>query len=817
MALQKLTLKPGLNREGTDYSNSGGWYDGDKIRFRSGLPEKIGGWVQYSSAQFTGTARSLWVWLDGDGSVGNTYLGVGSNTGYSILFSGTFYDVTPYYIAPNTQVQTYTPESLTNPFTATNGSATITVTDATYNPNVGDTVVFSGATGLGGNITGTVLNTSHIVTAVPSSTTYQFVASATANSSDTGHGGTVSTSYVYPIGLAVATSSVGWGAGPWNAGSSTDSWAHGWGTPYSGPGIFAQLRLWSNDNYGADLVYAIRGGPIFYWNDAGGASTRGQYLSTIANGTTLLTDTGTSFSSGVTSITVSSANAPYIYPFMFITGTGIPSGTQVGSTYIPGATTVPITHTTTSNSSGNYNFSYSGSYIPTQTFQVMASDTQEFIIAFGAQSYTPGTTSYNTEFNPLLVRWSDQGNAYQWIPEQTNQSGEYTLGFGSYIVGAVQTTQQILVWTDSAIYSMQYIGTPYVWGFNLLMNNVSVMSPNAMITANNVTYWMGKDRFYMYNGVVTTLPCAVKQYVFDDINTTQAQQVFCGHNEGFNEVWWFYASQSSGGTTVDKYVVYNYLDQIWYYGTMNRTAWLQSGAVGNPLAAAPYVSSLFTGSISGTTLTVTNVAAGVLAVGNTVLGTGVGYGTTITALGTGTGTTGTYTVSVSQTVASSSLTTTTGYGVVYQHETTTNDGSITAYPQPINAYIQSSDFDLQVEGPGEHFGFVWRMLPDVNFNGSSVNQPAVNIQLLPRWSSGSAYPNTQTGSAWPPTNQVQNPLVQSKQNYQAAPEYTIQQFTGEVFTRVRGRQMAFKISSNTLGVAWQLGTPRFDVRPDGRR
>jgi hypothetical protein len=738
MPLQKLALKPGLNREGTDYSNSGGWFDGDKIRFRSGLPEKIGGWQQYqgTSTQFTGTARSIWVWSSSANIGLNTLnIGIGTNTAYQLYSNGSYYDITPYI-----QVDT-----LTGPFAATNGSATITVTDANYSPNIGDTVVFSGATGLGGNITAAVLNTTHIVASVNiSASTYTFTASATANSSDTGTGGTVTASYVYPIGLNVYTTGAGWGAGPWNAGASTDAWAHGWGTAYSGTGVGQQLRLWTNDNYGYDLVYATRGGPIFYWPGSYSASQRGQYLSSLANSTTLLADAST-FSSGVTSITVTSANAPYIYPFMYITGTGIPANTQVASTYITGSTTVPITHTTTANSSGNYNFSYSGSYVPTTTYQVLASDVQEFIIAFGSQQYTPGTTSANTAFNPLTVRWSDQGNAYQWVPAVTNQSGEYTLGNGSYIMGARSTRQEILVWTDSAIYSMQYIGAPYVWGFQLLMDNISVMSPNAMITVNNVTYWMGTDRFFMYNGTVATLPCSLKQYVFDDINTQQAYQVFCGANEGFNEVWWFYVSQSSNGTTIDKYVVYNYLDQVWYYGTMNRSAWLQSGILGKPVAA-DYNSRLL------------------------------------------------------------------------QHEVGTDDMSL-GTTVPITAYVQSSDIEISQGDAGEHFGFVWRMLPDVNFNGSTVNQPSVNIELLPRQNSGSAYPASQTGSAWPPTNQVQNPLVQSANNYSSsgAPEYTVQQFTGQVYTRVRGRQMAFKIGSNTIGVAWQLGVPRFDIRADGRR
>jgi hypothetical protein len=279
-----------------------------------------------------------------------------------------------------------------------------------------------------------------------------------------------------------------------------------------------------------------------------------------------------------------------------------------------------------------------------------------------------------------------------------------------------------------------------------------------MITVNNVTYWMGTDRFYMYNGTVSTLPCALKQYVFDDINASQSYQVFAANNEGFNEVWWFYVSQSSGGTTIDKYVVYNYLDNAWYYGTMGRTAWIQSGILsplGKPLAA-DYNSRLI------------------------------------------------------------------------QHEIGTDDLS-TGVSVPINSYVVSSDIELSVEGSGEHFGFVWRMLPDVNFNGSTVANPAVNIALIPKQNSGASFAQLSNGpywpaqgqassnGVWPPSNQVQNPFVQSSNNYSVNPEYTIQQFTGQVYTRVRGRQMTFKIGSNTLGVAWQLGTPRFDIRPDGRR
>jgi hypothetical protein len=806
MPLQKLQFRPGLNREGTIYSNEGGWYDGDKIRFRSGLPEKIGGWTQFSPNQYVGTCRSIWIWLNGDAGVGALYVGVGTSAKYYIYSGGVYNDITPI-------VQT---DTLTNPFTTVNTSKTVTVTDGSYSPNVGDYVVFSGATSVGG----LTLNGEYIVQSILSATTYTILSAVAASSSATG-GGTVTAKYEYPVGSSTYTIGTGWGSGPWggpavpavyllgtNPFSSTNasstvtvtqtahglsngnyvaftgattfagipavmlnntfqisgvttntynitlpssftatattsgggtatyvtdqSGTHSWGSSYSS-GIGTQLRLWSNDNFGADLVIAPRGGPIFYWQNANGVGTRAQYLSSLANTITALTD-ATTFSSGVSTITVTSANAPYIYPYMYITGTNLPANTQVASTYITGATTVPITTTTTGANAGNYNFSYDGAYIPTATYQVIASEVQEFIIAFGANNYVPNNS--NSTFNPLLVRWSDQANQYQWVPQLTNQSGEYTLANGSFIMGARSTRQEILVWTDSAIYSMQYIGAPYVWGFQLLMDNISVMGPNCMITVNNITYWMGKDRFYMYDGTVKTLPCSLKQYIFEDINQSQAYQVFAGANDGFNEVWWFYCSIDGNGgtranpnTTVDKYVIYNYLDQVWYYGTMARTAWLQTGTQPYPIAA-DYNNRLL------------------------------------------------------------------------NHENG-NDDLSTAATLPIDAYIQSSDFDI---GDGQSFGFVWRMLPDVNFNNSTGDQPAITMQLQPRQNSGSAY-NTS----------VDNPQVQSPQNFTNIPAYTVNQFTGQVYTRVRGRQMAIRIESTGTGVAWQLGAPRIDIRPDGRR
>jgi len=798
MPLQKLQFRPGLNREGTDYSNEGGWFDGDKIRFRSGFPEKIGGWTQVSNNTFNGVARSIWVWSSGDAGIGNSYIGVGTNTQYYIFFGGVYNDITPIV---DTNI-------LTNPFTTVSGSTTVTVTDAGYNPSAGDFINFSGASVVGGLL----IDGQYAVTAVLSGTTYTITSLAAASSSATG-GGTVTAEYEYPVGLNVYSIGTGWGAGPWSgvptpitknlgtnpfsttSGSATitvtqnahgmsngtyvafsgatavagisaavlnttyiisgvatntynitlatgltanatttgggsavvviqGSGTQGWGDGFTS-GIGQQLRLWSDDNFGADLVIAPRGGPIFYWKDSTGVSARARYLSDIANTTTIFTDAAT-FGGGATSITVTAGIAPSVYPYMYITGTNLPAGTRVAANYIPGATTVPINTTTTGASAGNYSFSYAGSFVPTVTYQVISSSIQQFVVAYGANSYEPGNPA--TTFNPMLVRWSDQANPYQWVPQVTNQSGEFTLTNGSYIMAARTTRQEILVWTDSCLYSQQYLGSPYVWGFQVLMDNISVISPNSMITVNNVTYWMGRDRFYMYSGRVEVLPCSLRQYVFNDINNNQAYQVFAGANEAYNEVWWYYVSESSANTVVDKYVIYNYLDRVWYYGNLNRSAWIQSGTQPFPIAAD--------------------------------------YN-----------------------------------GRLLYHENGTDDQSTSA-TLPIEAYVQSSDFDI---GDGHNFGFVWRILPDVNFNGSTTNQPLVTMTVKPRQNSGTPY-----GTA-------DNPQVRSAQNYTTIPAYTVQEFDGQVYTRIRGRQMSFRIESNTVGVAWQLGSPRIDIRPDGRR
>jgi hypothetical protein len=715
MPLKKIQLRPGLNREGTNYSNEGGYFDGDKIRFRSGFPEKIGGWARLSGNYFLGMCRSLWNWAT---LSNNNYVGVGTNLKYYIEWSGVYNDITPISFtntfsnvistgfttlvanitANSTTFQmanvTYMPYNnglvqigseqirynalssnvatgLTRGFnntTAASHTAGSNVASAYLyvndNSNAINTqfVILANATAVGG-IANTTINHEHQAIKYTSGGGFYFltstvddnVTSVTYPTASVINGGSnVTIQYEVPPGLAVFTNGNGWGAAPWGF--------YGWGNaaPQS---VGEQLRLWTNDNYGQDLVFAPRGGAIYYWTANTGLSIRGQYLSDLAN----------------------------------VASSG------------------------------------SGQWVPKVVSEIVASDIQRFVVAYGANSYDP--TNASTVFDPMLVRWSDQENPYQWVPAITNQAGEFRLSHGSYIVTTINTRQEILVFTDSTIYSQQYLGPPYVWGFNVLMDSISIMGPNTVITINNVTYWMGADKFYMYSGRVETLPCSLRQYIFDDINKDQSWQVYAGGNEGYNEVWWLYCSKNS--TLVDRYVIYNYLDRVWYYGTLLRTSWLDSSLRANPMATDVFDYD-FLGNPEGR--------------------------------------------------------------IIY-HELGSDDAS-GATTVPIVSYVQSSDFDI---GDGHNFGFVWRMLPDINFSGSNVDQPSVTMTLLPRQNSG-----TQYGSA-------DMPAVTSAQNYTNVPQYTIEQFTGQVYTRLRGRQMSMVISSDGLGVSWQMGSPRIDIRPDGRR
>ena len=707
MPLSKILFKPGVNKENTRYTTEGGWYDCDKIRFRQGNPEKIGGWTQYASTTFTGVCRSLWNWAT---LAGDNLVGVGTNLKFYILKGNDYYDVTPIR-------KTVT---LTNPFTATNGSAVITVAENNHGCVDGDFVSYSGAgiVGLGGNITAAVLTGTFQLTYV-NDNVYTITVGATANATDVAGspgGGAVVTQYETNTGPAAQVPLVGWGAGPWGLGT----WGNGQTTPIS-------LQLWSQKNFGEDLVYGPRGQGVYYWSANIGVSPLQITISIAAPGVITL-PAGFSFPDGTTLTFTSTGALPTGLTvgqvYFVVSSTG---GTFSVSTSLGGA---PIT--TSGSQSGLQFISQRGvdladagdSDAPLFSNVIQVSDVSRFVMVMGTNDYG------QTFLDPMLIRWSDQEDPFTWSPAATNQAGSIRLSHGSEIITAVQARQEIVVFTDTALYSLQYVGTPFVWSTQLLGDNVSIVGPNAAMIASGVIYWMGVDKFYRYDGRVQTLNCDLRRHVFSDFNVFQAQQVYCGTNEGFNEVWWFYCSKNSDA--VDKYVVYNYIENVWYYGNMSRTAWLDSGLLPYPIAAT-YNSKLV------------------------------------------------------------------------QHEDGVDDVE-SGTPVAIAANISSSEFDI---GDGHNFGFVWRVLPDLTFEGSkpagSVSgvvypDPKVDMTLLPLQNSGSGVSGSASGT------------VTRKATY-----VITEQFTGQIYTRVRGRQMIFQISSSQLGTTWQLGAPRIDIRPDGRR
>jgi hypothetical protein len=709
MPLQKILFKPGVNKENTRYTTEGGWYEADKVRFRQGNPEVIGGWEPFSAGTFQGVCRSLWNWttLGGD-----NLIGIGTNLKFYLAQGGVFYDITP--IRATSTINT-------DPFAATNGSATITVTDTNHGCVTGDFVTFSGAVGLGGNITAAVLNAQYQVV-VLTANTYTFTASATANATDAsgspGGGSSVVAAYQINVGPAIPVPLTGWGAGTWGspppAGGTIGTWGYGTTSTVS-------LRLWNEINYGEDLVYGPRAGAIYYWNATNGVNTRGVLLNSLG-GTVSFTNASPTL---VTSTVLYTEGAALQF-----SGASLPSGVSAATTYYV-FNVNGLTFNLLDAAGNEINTTSSGTGavsqimdVPTVQNNMTVSDASRFLIAFGCNDYG------SSVLDPMLIRWSAQDDIYNWTPDPTNQAGFTRLSHGSEIVATVQTRQEIIVFTDVSIYSLQYLGPPYVWASQLLGDNISIMSPNSAVIASGVVYWMGVDKFYQYDGRVNTLNCDLRRFVFGDINQEQSLQVFSGTSEGFNEVWWFYCSANS--TNIDKYVIYNYIEKIWYYGTMSRTAWLDSGLQSYPIAANYFPNTLT--------------------------------------------------------------------GNLINHETGLNDNT-TGTPVAIDAYISSSEFDI---GDGHNFGFVWRVLPDLTFENASNTPagalPAVAMTLYGLSNSGSGVTST-----------ASQPVAKSN-------TYVItEQFTGQIFTRMRGRQMIFKISSNQINTCWQLGAPRIDIRPDGRR
>jgi hypothetical protein len=639
MPLSKLQFKPGVNREITAYSNEGGWFDIDNVRFQKGYPEKIGGWQKRSTNSFLGTCRALhpWVSLDRD-----QYVGVGTNLKYYIDEGGFYNDVTLLRLTTSAGAIT---------FAATNGSSELTVNHTNHGAVVNDFVTYSGAASLGGLITADVLNQEYYVTEVINTASYKIKARTantsiyeityngglnpslvTANGSDTGNGGgSVVGAYQINTGLDIGVSGAGWGAGTWSRGA--------WGSASSDAIVTNTLRLWSHDNFGEDLIMNVRDGGIYYWDETNTLSSRAVDIDTL---------------SGATST-------------------------------------------------------------PTIAKQVMVSDRDRHIIAFGCDTEAnPGVQ------DPLAIRFSSQESLTDWASTATNTAGELRLGSGSEIVTALETRQQILVFTDTTLYSMQFLGPPFTFGVTSLSENITIASPNAAIAVDDNVYWMGRAEFYVYSGAVQRLPCMVRDFVFSDINEEQIDKINAALNTEHSEIWWYYPSANSN--EVNRYVVYNYLEQVWYYGSFGRTAWIDRGIFDFPFAAN-------------------------------------------------------------------------ADGYIYEHEIGFDDGTTNPIT-PINAYIQSSPIDI---GDGEQFMLLRKMIPDVDFKDSSAVLPDVNIILDVKNVPDGTYSKTETDT-----------FVKT----QAA---AVNARTEQLHFRLRGRQMRFKIESEDLGVTWRLGSPRLDIRTDGRR
>ena len=647
MPLQKLQFRPGVNRETTSYTNEGGWFDCDKVRFRFGTPEKIGGWEKYSGKSFLGTCRALhsFVALQGE-----SYLGVGTHLKYYINEGGGYNDITP--LRETTAAGAVT-------FAAVNGSAYLTITDSNHGAKINDFVTFSGAATLGGVITAARLNQEYQINQIVNSSSYKIIAREVAtlnditidgvytptpiaaNGSDTGNGGgSIVGKYQVQTGLDTTVAGTGWGAGTWSRGT--------WGSAANLTAVGDTLRIWSHDNFGEDLIINVRNGGIYYWDK-------------------------------------STSSAPFQRAVQLSDIAGADSTT------------------------------------PTIAKQVMISDRDRHVIVFGCDAQNNIGVQ-----DPLLIRFSDQESPLIWSAQATNTAGDLRIGTGSEIITALETRQQILVFTDKSLHAMQYLGPPFTFGISMLSENITIASPLSAIAVDDMVFWMGEQEFYMYSGQVQKLPCSVRAYVFDDFNQDQAEKVTASVNSSYSEIWWFYpsATVTNGlmNQNIDKYVVYNYQEKVWYYGNLPRTAWIDRGIGQYPIAA----------SIDG---------------------------------------------------------------YLYYHEFGTDDGSVNP-PAGISSYIESSQMSI---GAGDNFVLLSKLIPDVTFAGSTSPSPNVDFTLETRRFPGADYDQTKV------SNIVRSSTI------------PVEQYTDQVRIRMRGRSFALKIESANTGVEWRLGTPRVELRPDGRR
>jgi hypothetical protein len=621
MTLQKLSFPPGVFRDQTRGSTEGRWFDCDKIRFRAGLPQKIGGWQRYSEDTTVGQIRFLFNFISLED---NNYLAIGSSQKFYVEEGGVFNDITPIR---------KTSSLGTNPVTTGSAdSGEITVTDSSHGAVFNDTVIFASLTDTD-SITAAQLNTSHQITEIVSVNAYKVVTAGSAGSGSTAGGGSSGTAnYELNVGLDTAVQGTGFGSGTYSRGT----WGSGTGIV---TGAYNELRLWSGDNFGEDLVFNVRNGGIYYWDESDGLANKGVVLSAE-----------------------------------------------------PGA-----------------------SNTPTVAVQVMVDNNARHVLAFGCNELG------KTEQNKLLIRWSAQESVVDWTPTALNTSGDLQLNSGSQIIKAYATRQETLVWTEETLFSLRYVGAPFIFGINVVSRNITIISPNCISSFDGSVYWMGLRNFYVYTGRVQELPCTVKEYVFGDINRAQAQKIHVGTIKDFGEIIWFYCSADS--TEIDRYVVFNSFENAWYFGTLTRTAWADSSSRDYPIGAN-----------------------------------------------------------------SADL-------KIYNHELGLNDGEGSS-PVGISAHIESADFEI---GNGDQFQFIHRILPDISFIGSTDTAPAVSLSFKPRNFPGSGFGTSDTSTIT------------------ATKTVDVQEYTEQAFVRIRSRQMAFRVESSGLDIAWKLGAPRIDVRKDGQR
>jgi hypothetical protein len=791
--LSKIQIRPGINRDMTSYTNVGGWYDSDFVRFRNGLPEKIGGWTRLYEDQtaLIGECRKLYEWSS---LVGTNYLACPTNIKFYVDNSTGVIDITPLRRSVTLG---------TDPIATSNTSSIITITDVNHGVVVGDYITVSGSSNVNG-ITAVQINKEFLVSSVVNANAYTVTTTGTATSTGSGGGSGVSVAYQFHPGISGSTNYSGWGSGGWggsvgatftasisgttmnvtaissgvitlgnsvNGTGVTDNTiisAFGTGTGGTGTYTVSQSQtvssssltsgygwgygpdttvttyysgLWTVDNYGEDMIACPRNltnGYQFDSNSVGTSNTSNTITVTqvnhgFSNGNAVIIGGLTSDIGGVPvaqlngthTISVVNSNA---YTFTVAnTATSTTSGGLGAYVYISSIIYWDVTDTNgPAVSISDLGSAYAKQYMPYVATEILVSDQNRQVIALGSNPF-----DVNQGQDKMIVRWSDSNDPTNWdSADTTKTAGETRLSSGSYIVTAIQNREEILIWTDSSLFSMTYVGPPYGYGFNLVGANFDIVGPNSKIVTGAVAYWMGSSNFYMYDGKAQVMPCTVRDYVFSDLSIQDGDKVYCSSDSGNNEIYWFYPSSSQGGSPGlrenDRYVVYNYVEQIWYYGTMSRTAWIDRKGNSTPRSASPD-------------------------------------------------------------------------GYLYSQESGFNDGS-TDPALPINAYIQSSPIEIE---SGDHFLFINRVIPDITFRNSPDNgaEPAVTFTIKPQ-----DYPGSAIGAGDERTVQRNGSL-----------DLKVDRFTNQVFTRLRARSVILRVESDAENVAWRLGTPRFDMRQDGRR